>query len=145
MLVARRRMLHRRRRARPTLADSRAPSRARDRVPIIAPFAAAGALVTLLHFPIVMNMVSVLLCETAADVPGFNATLTPANSTVMTRLPDQECWDAYHLLYLVTPAMLTLAALYPVPSHYALTDGSTHAITLAVVSIHADQLLYLHS
>jgi len=66
-----------------------------------------------------MNMVSVLLCETAADVPGYNATLVPANSTVMTRLPDQECWDAYHLLYLVTPAMVTLAALYPVPSRYS--------------------------
>ena len=76
--------------------------------------AAFGA-VTLLHFGIVMNMLSVLLCTEAGSLPVgiVPEALRLADAQVMQRLPTQQCWAGMHW-NMVAIALSTLIVLYPV-------------------------------
>ena len=67
----------------------------------------AFAAIALLHFPILMNMLSVLNCEYDADgVSGF-----------MGRMPSQPCWEGRHWLF-AGASVVTIAMLYPVMIHF---------------------------
>ena len=76
---------------------------------------AAFAAVTLLHFGIVMNMLSVLICTEAASLPKGTVPelLRLADAQVMQRLPTQQCWAGAHW-NMVAIALSTLIVLYPV-------------------------------
>ena len=68
---------------------------------------AAFASIALLHFPILMNMLSVLNCE--YDELGHAGN--------MTRMPSQPCWEGEHWLF-ASASVVTLALLYPVMIHF---------------------------
>lgn len=67
----------------------------------------AFAAIALLHFPILMNMLSVLNC--AYDTDGQQGYLV--------RMPSQNCWQGKHWLF-AGASVVTLALLYPVMIHF---------------------------
>ena len=67
----------------------------------------AFAAIALLHFPILMNMLSVLNCEYDLD----------GNNGYMKRMPSQPCWEGRHWLF-AGASVVTVALLYPVMIHF---------------------------
>ena len=68
---------------------------------------AAFAAIALLHFPILMNMLTVLNCE-------YDGT---GNVGVMQRMPTQPCWQGRHWIYALA-SVFTIMVLYPVMLHF---------------------------
>ena len=67
----------------------------------------AFASIALLHFPILMNMLSVLNCQ--YDASGMSGT--------MDRMPEQPCWEGKHWFFAVV-SVVTIGVLYPVMIHF---------------------------
>jgi hypothetical protein len=81
----------------------------------------AFATVTVLHFPILVNMLSTLLC---AYEPGDSL-------GYMERMPGQRCWHGRHWFY-VSIAIVNLAVLFPVMVHFERKQRSAAEVSYHV-------------
>jgi len=81
----------------------------------------AFATVTLLHFPILVNMLSTLLCMyPPGDSFGY-----------MERMPSQRCWHGRHWCY-ISIAIINLAVLFPVMVHFERKQRSAAEVSYHV-------------